>query len=166
MSDTTEPTREQGAAPPLMPMPTFRRAILMAAGAEESTVDEFLGLSEAERAVVEYRAGLAREAQRLRTSQGLTQREAAKLIGVTQSRIPLIEGGQASIEATAKAIVALGGNLPGPPPGEEATPPPAPAAAAIGRRTVRRTPRSTGAFVRPPLMVGRKGSKRPRPVGV
>ena len=96
-----------------MTMTPERRAALSAAGAVETTVAEFCGLSEAEEKVIEYRVLLAREARRLREGRGLTQREMANLLKVSQSRIPLIENGKTSLDAIAKAIVMLGGHLDG-----------------------------------------------------
>ena len=69
---------------------------------------------------------------------------------ITQSRVPAIEPGEASIEAIATAYIVLGGDLGqgGPPRSQAAV-----------RRKAWRSPRSTGPVARPPLMAGRKRLK-------
>ena len=138
-----------------MTMTPERRAALEAAGAVETTVAEFCGLSESEEKVVEYRLALAREARRLRQGRGLTQREMANLLQVSQSRIPLIERGETSLDAIAKAVVMLGGDLHGP---RDRNP-----AQVAARGPKSRQPRSTGPLQRPPLMARRKLARKAPP---
>ena len=92
-----------------------RRAILDAAGSVEVDPAKLFGLSDAQVRLAEYRAALAREVRRLRNDAGLSQREMADLLKLTQGRISLIESGEASIDATAKTIVEMGGHLLDPP---------------------------------------------------
>ena len=69
---------------------------------------ELLGLSDAEEAIVELRLRLADEVRRLRTTQGLTQRDLAERIGSSQSRVAFLEQGDASAELMIRALLVLG----------------------------------------------------------
>jgi len=94
-------------------MTSERRAKLEAAGHTVASAEEFFGLDETDRKIVELRSIAAREVRRLRKEQGLTQRELAERIEVSQSRIANIEKGRnSSLDAILTAYVALGGGLP------------------------------------------------------
>lgn len=89
-----------------------KRARLEAAGYKVSdTVGEILGLSEADQQVVEFRTTLSRKVRALRNGRGLTQHQLAAIIGVSQSRVPGIENGKASLDTIAAVIIARDGTL-------------------------------------------------------
>lgn len=129
-----------------------RRAKLEAAGHTVATAEDFFGLDEVDRAIVRLRLAAAAEVRRLREEQGLTQRELAERIEVSQSRIVGIEKGRnASLDAILTAYVALGGGLPdfGPPEPPE------------GRRRPRRQSKQLGPVRRPGGMAKGKSKSPP-----
>lgn len=133
-------------------MTAEKRARLEAAGyAVSDTIGEILGMSEADRQVVEFRTTLARKVRALRKGRGLTQQQLAAVIGISQSRIPGIESGKASLDPIATVIFALGGTL------EDPISDRTNSSNTISRR--RRSPRSTGPLVRPRFMARRKRSR-------
>jgi len=75
---------------------------------KDGSAKELLGLSDAEEAIVELRLRLADEVRRLRTTQGLTQRDLAERIGSSQSRVAFLEQGDASAELMIRALLVLG----------------------------------------------------------
>lgn len=87
------------------------RAEYLRKGAVETTVQEFLGLDDAEMRVVELRVRIGREVRRRREQSGLSQAALAGRIGVSQPRIPAIEGGTAaaSLDRVILAYFAAGG---------------------------------------------------------
>lgn len=86
---------------------------LRKSGGRVSTVEELLGLSEEDMAVIEARLTLARAVRAGRTEAGLTQAELAKRIRSSQARVAKMEGGdpQASIESMIRALTAAGSTL-------------------------------------------------------
>jgi transcriptional regulator with XRE-family HTH domain len=78
-------------------MKSNTRKRLEAAGARITTVQEFLGLSDAEMAVVEIKIALAKALRQQRRSAELTQQEAAKLFGSSQSRVAKMEAGDPTV---------------------------------------------------------------------
>ena len=75
---------------------------------KDGSAKEFLGLSDAEEAIVELRLRLADEVRRLRTGQGLTQRDLAQRLGSSQPRVAFLEQADASAELMIRALLVLG----------------------------------------------------------
>ena len=89
-----------------------RRAELARKGAVSMTVQEWLGLDDAEMQVVELRVRLAREVRRRREAAGLRQEELAGRIGVSQPRVVSIESAASvSLDAVILAFFATDGGL-------------------------------------------------------
>lgn len=78
-------------------MDKARRRRLESKGWKVGSAKEFLGLSEAEAALVEIKARLAEAVFRLRCKRGWTQKHLADLIESSQSRVAKIEAGDASV---------------------------------------------------------------------
>ena len=78
-----------------------------------TTVQEFLGLSEQDMAVIEARLALARAVKERRLQAGMTQARLAKLIQSSQARVAKMEAGdpQASIESLIRALSAAGSRV-------------------------------------------------------
>ena len=90
-----------------------RRAKLEAAGHTIATAEDFFELDEADRIIVALRLQIARAVRQLRDSQGLTQRDLAERMKVSQPRVANIERGKnATLDAILTAYLALGGRLP------------------------------------------------------
>jgi len=94
-------------------MDARKRAKLKIMGGRVTTVKKFLGLSDAEAALVELRLELAAAVRERRKAAGLTQADLAKALGSSQSRIAKLEGGdpQASLESMVRALVAAGARI-------------------------------------------------------
>jgi DNA-binding XRE family transcriptional regulator len=93
-----------------MPLTERQKKNLKALGGREATVQEFLGLSDQDMAVIEARLVLAAAIRKARAEAGLTQAELAKRIGSSQARVAKMEGGdpQASLESMFRALGAAG----------------------------------------------------------
>jgi len=91
-----------------------KRAALEAAGFRVGDAEDFLGLTEAERRLVELRVQLSRTVRRLREEQHLTQKQLAAKLKSSQSRVAKIELGAAdvSLDLLFRGLFALGGGLP------------------------------------------------------
>jgi predicted XRE-type DNA-binding protein len=87
-----------------------QKARLAAAGWVETTVEEFLGLSETESALIEIRLALGRAVAKRRKKNRWTQSQVAKAIGSTQSRVALVEQADPEVSADLilKALIATG----------------------------------------------------------
>jgi DNA-binding XRE family transcriptional regulator len=70
---------------------------LEAAGWKFGTVQEFLGLSDAEAALIELRLILAAHLKKIRQKHKVTQVALAKAIGSSQPRVAKIEAGDPSV---------------------------------------------------------------------
>lgn len=70
---------------------------LESSGWKVSDAREFLGLSEAEMAVIDVRVSLARELRRRRLTRKLSQTDLARRIGSSQSRVAKMEAGDPSV---------------------------------------------------------------------
>ena len=77
-------------------------------GWTEGSVQELLGLTDAEATLVEIRVRLAERVRERRRAKRLTQRELAERIGSTQPRVAKLEQAGASIEMLMRALLALG----------------------------------------------------------
>lgn len=70
----------------------------------------YLGLSDEEMALIDLKIQLIRKLKTIREKAGVTQKELAKLMHTSQSRIAMIEGGSAdvSLDLVCKALFVLG----------------------------------------------------------
>lgn len=87
-----------------------KRKKLEAAGIAVGTVQEFLGLTDAETELVDIKASLALMVADLRRRQNLTQVGFAKRLGSSQSRVAKIEGADSSVslDLLVKSALILG----------------------------------------------------------
>ncbi len=76
----------------------------------EGSVQDLLGLSDEQAAIVEIRIRLAEKVREKRRSRRITQKELAARIQSTQPRIARLERADASIEMLIRALFALGSN--------------------------------------------------------
>ncbi|HZW32298.1 MAG TPA: helix-turn-helix transcriptional regulator [Isosphaeraceae bacterium] len=90
-----------------------KREALEAAGWKVGDAAEFLGLTEEEQQIVEFRLMVGRSVRRLRESHHLTQQQLAKRIGSSQSRIAKIEAASAevSLDLMLRGFFSAGGRL-------------------------------------------------------
>jgi ribosome-binding protein aMBF1 (putative translation factor) len=95
---------------PTKPLTERQKKALKAMGGRETTVQEFLGLSDEDMAVIEARLALREAIRKGRSEAGLTQAELAKRIGTSQARVARMEGGdpQTSLESMMRALAATG----------------------------------------------------------
>ena len=70
---------------------------LEAAGWKIGTVDEFLGLTSEETALIELKLDLAKAVKAERTRRQLTQEELGTILGSSQSRVAKMEAGDPSV---------------------------------------------------------------------
>ena len=94
-------------------MDEAKRRAAEAAGFRLGDAAEFLGLTDAERRVVELRARVGVMIRRLRTAAELSQADLAERIGSSPSRVNKVEHGQrgVSLDLAFKALFAAGGGL-------------------------------------------------------
>jgi len=73
-------------------------------------IDEFLGLSEAEMAIIEMKVALAKALIAKRKTKGLSQVDVAKMSGTSQSRLAKMEKANSSVslELMIRALFSLG----------------------------------------------------------
>lgn len=83
---------------------------LAAAGWVEGSVQDFLGLSDAEMAFIEIAVEIATAFRRKRRESGTTQQEIAARMGSSQSRVAKIEAGDPSVslDLAVSGLLALG----------------------------------------------------------
>ena len=91
-------------------MTSQRKRRLESAGFKVGTVQEFLGLSDAEMQVIEIRVCLAKALRALRQKKGLSQAAVARLIESSQARVATMENGGsgATLDLLVRALVVLG----------------------------------------------------------
>ncbi len=91
-------------------MKTDKRARLEKAGWRLGNAGDFLGLSEAESAVVEMRIALARTLRRQRAAHHMSQAALAKRLGSSQSRVAKMEAGDPSVslDLLLRSLIAVG----------------------------------------------------------
>ena len=77
-------------------------------GWTDGSVQDLLGLSDDEAAIVEMRVRLARKVREKRLARGLTQQELAERMRSTQPRVARMEQAGASLELLIRALFALG----------------------------------------------------------
>jgi DNA-binding XRE family transcriptional regulator len=82
-------------------------------GGRVTTVEEFLGLTREDMAVIEARLVLAKAVREQRKRAGLTQGQLAQRIQSSQARVAKMEGGdpQASLESLIRAATAVGSRV-------------------------------------------------------
>ena len=78
-------------------MKKSKRAKLEAAGWAVGSVQEFLGLSDAEAAIIEMKLALSRTLRDRRQRRGVSQVELAKRLRSSQSRVAKMEAGDPSV---------------------------------------------------------------------
>ena len=78
-------------------MKTEKKNRLEKAGWKVGSTQDFLGLSDAEAAIVEVRVALAHQLRARRAEQKCSQAHIAKLVGSSQSRIARMEAGDPSV---------------------------------------------------------------------
>ena len=83
---------------------------LQAAGWKETTVQEFLNLSEADVQYIEMKLALSRLLRLVRERRRLTQTKAAALLNTSQSRLARMEAGDPSVslDLLVRGLLALG----------------------------------------------------------
>jgi DNA-binding XRE family transcriptional regulator len=87
-----------------------KRERLRRAGWTVGSVTEFLGLTEAEAALVELKLTLSRRLKERRARSHLSQGQLAKLLGSSQSRVAKMEAGDpsVSIDLLIRSLLAIG----------------------------------------------------------
>jgi len=87
-----------------------KRERLHRAGWTIGSVTEFLGLTEAEAALVELKLTLSRRLKERRSRSRLSQGQLAKLLGSSQSRVAKMEAGDpsVSIDLLIRSLLAIG----------------------------------------------------------
>lgn len=85
-----------------------KRKALEEAGCQFGDVQDLLELSDADMAIVEARANLARALRKMRKRLRVSQEELAARIGSSQSRVSSAESGQGTVEQIIRCLVALG----------------------------------------------------------
>jgi ribosome-binding protein aMBF1 (putative translation factor) len=93
-----------------MTMQKRKRARLKAAGWTVGSAKEFLGLSDAEAAMIELKLGLSRALREWRKRGRLSQEELAKRLRSSQSRVAKMEAGDPSVsmDLLVRSLLALG----------------------------------------------------------
>lgn len=94
-------------------MNAAKRKKLAAAGWKTGSAEEFLDLTPEESAYIEMRLKLADGLKRRRKQKRLTQVQAAKVLGSSQSRVAKMEAGDPSVslDLLVKSHFALGSSL-------------------------------------------------------
>jgi predicted transcriptional regulator len=79
-------------------------------GYKLTNTQDFLQLSDEEMAVIDIKINLIKKLRQVRKAAGVTQKQLAKLIQSSQSRVAMLESGSsdASLELVCKALFALG----------------------------------------------------------
>ena len=91
-------------------MQKSKKATLQRSGWKVGTVEEFLGLTEEESALIEMRLALARSIRERRLARGLTQVELGRQLGSSQSRVAKMEAADStvSIDLLVRSLLKLG----------------------------------------------------------
>lgn len=89
-------------------MDSAKRQRLEAKGWSIGTVEEFLGLSPEESALVELKLSLSRYLKELRASKNISQYTLAQRIDSSQSRVAKMETGDASLDLIVRALLSAG----------------------------------------------------------
>jgi ribosome-binding protein aMBF1 (putative translation factor) len=93
-----------------MPLTAAQKRTLKAMGGRETTVQDFLELSDEDMALIEARLDLSRAIRKGRLEAGMTQAELAQRIGSSQARVAKIEScdPHASLDSMMRALAATG----------------------------------------------------------
>ena len=91
-------------------MKSEKKQRLRVAGWKETTVQEFLDLSEADVRYIEMKLALSRQLRLVRERRRLTQTKAAALLKTSQSRLARMEAGDPSVslDLLVRGLFALG----------------------------------------------------------
>lgn len=89
-------------------MDSAKRQRLEAKGWSIGTVEEFLGLSPEESALVELKLSLSRYLKELRASKNISQSAERERIDSSQSRVAKMETGDASLDLIVRALLSAG----------------------------------------------------------
>jgi len=91
-------------------MKITKKRRLEAAGWKETSVKEFLDLTEADMQYIETKLALSRQLRELRQKRHLTQTKAATLLKTSQSRLARMEAGDPSVslDLLVRGLLALG----------------------------------------------------------
>jgi ribosome-binding protein aMBF1 (putative translation factor) len=91
-------------------MQQSKRKRLESKGWAVGSTQEFLGLSNEEAELVELRLRLAQGVKHQRNAKGMTQKELAKAVGSSQSRVAKMEAGDAtvSIDLLVRSLLRMG----------------------------------------------------------
>ncbi len=91
-------------------MKPSQRKKLQAAGFKVGTVQEFLGLSDEEMALIDLKVRLVTMLKAAREAKGITQHKLARLMASSQSRVAKLEGNcaDASLDLICRALFAIG----------------------------------------------------------
>lgn len=89
-------------------MDAKKKARLEAAGLSVGTVQDFLGLTDAEAQLIEMKLALGRGVKERRKLRRMSQAQLAALIGSTQPRVANLERGSASMDMLTRTLLALG----------------------------------------------------------
>ena len=91
-------------------MKKSKREKLQKHGYKISDTQDFLGLSDEEMALIDLKIQLTRKLREVRIKSKVTQKELAKLMKTSQSRIAMLEGGSSdvSLDLVCKALFSLG----------------------------------------------------------
>ena len=94
-------------------MDAKKREALEAAGWKIGDAADFLGLTEEEQQIIEFRLMVGRGVRRLREDHDLTQQQLAERIGSSQSRVAKIEAAsrEVSLDLMLRGFFAAGGRL-------------------------------------------------------
>jgi DNA-binding transcriptional regulator YiaG len=85
-----------------------RRKALEADGWKFGTVQEALGLTDQESAVIEMKLALSDAIRASRERKKVTQAQLAKLMRTSQPRVATLETGEATLDLLVRALLALG----------------------------------------------------------
>src|SRR5688572_10414601 len=89
-------------------MDKLKRDKQEAAGWKVGTVQELLGLSDAEALLVEIRVALAAAVRARRTRERVSQAELAERMGSSQPRVAHLEQGEGTLDLLVRALLAMG----------------------------------------------------------
>lgn len=94
-------------------MKKTKRERLEKAGYKITDTQKFLNLSDEEMAVIDLKISLVQKLKDVRKAAGVTQKQLAKLMKSSQSRVAMLESGSsdASLELICKALFVLGISL-------------------------------------------------------
>ena len=89
-----------------------KRARLETAGWKVGSAGEFLKLTDAEAAVIELKLELAKALREQRAQRKMTQAQAGRLLGSSQSRVAKMEAGDPSVslDLLVRSLFKLGGS--------------------------------------------------------